>query len=37
MRQGLLDFLGKPPFVMGSECCGKVAEIGEGVTKFKVS
>ncbi|VDK39640.1 unnamed protein product [Taenia asiatica] len=36
MRQGLLDFLGKPPFVMGSECCGKVAEIGEGVTKFKV-
>ncbi|EUB61772.1 Synaptic vesicle membrane protein VAT-1-like protein [Echinococcus granulosus] len=36
MRQGLLDFLGKPPFVMGSECCGKVAEVGEGVTKFKV-
>ncbi|VDM33404.1 unnamed protein product [Hydatigera taeniaeformis] len=35
MRQGLLDFLGKPPFVMGSECCGKVSEVGEGVTKFK--
>lgn len=36
-RQGLLEFFGKPPFVMGSECCGKVVEIGEGVTEFKVS
>ncbi|KAM7533585.1 hypothetical protein Aperf_G00000118602 [Anoplocephala perfoliata] len=35
-RQGLLEFLGKPLFVMGSECCGKVVEVGEGVTKFKV-
>uniref|UniRef100_A0A158QJ86 Enoyl reductase (ER) domain-containing protein n=1 Tax=Rodentolepis nana TaxID=102285 RepID=A0A158QJ86_RODNA len=35
-RQGLLEFLGKPPFVMGSECCGKVIEVGEDVTKFKV-
>ena len=35
-RQGLLELLGKPPFVMGSECAGKVIEVGEGVTKFKV-
>ncbi|VDN11280.1 unnamed protein product [Dibothriocephalus latus] len=36
-RQGLLEVTGKPPFVMGSECCGKVSEVGEGVTKYKVS
>ncbi|KAL7055326.1 hypothetical protein AAHC03_022767 [Spirometra sp. Aus1] len=35
-RQGLLEVTGKPPFVMGSECCGKVSEVGEGVTKFNV-
>ncbi|VDD74317.1 unnamed protein product [Mesocestoides corti] len=35
-RQGFLEFLGRPPFVMGSECSGKVAEVGEGVTEFKI-
>uniref|UniRef100_A0A183SNP0 PKS_ER domain-containing protein n=1 Tax=Schistocephalus solidus TaxID=70667 RepID=A0A183SNP0_SCHSO len=35
-RQGLLEITGKPPFIMGSECCGKVSEVGEGVTKYKV-
>lgn len=35
-RQGLLESLGKPPFVMGNECSGKISEIGEGVTDHKV-
>ncbi|XP_011497887.1 PREDICTED: synaptic vesicle membrane protein VAT-1 homolog-like [Ceratosolen solmsi marchali] len=35
-KQGTLDNPPKPPFIMGFECAGEIAEVGEGVTNFKV-
>jgi hypothetical protein len=37
VRQGAIDSPPKTPFILGFECAGEVAEIGEGVTDFKVS
>lgn len=36
VRQGLVDHPTKPPFIMGSECAGKVVAIGEDVKQYKV-
>ncbi|KAF6770637.1 hypothetical protein AHF37_10208 [Paragonimus kellicotti] len=36
LRQGLIEHLIKPPFVMGSECAGIVTAVGEAVTEYKV-
>lgn len=37
MRQGNLDCLSKPPFILGSECAGVVEAVGEGVENVKVN
>ncbi|GLG97849.1 Enoyl-[acyl-carrier-protein] reductase, mitochondrial [Gryllus bimaculatus] len=35
-RQGAIDSPPKTPFILGFECAGEVAEVGEGVENFKV-
>ena len=36
-RQGLVDQLLKPPFVLGFECAGEVEALGDGVVDIQVS